>query len=70
MTLITPGADGKEEQETIVNVGDVVVQRGTLHAWRAGPEGVRFVSVLLDAAPVQSTDQDGKPLPLEEVLPI
>lgn len=69
MTLITPGPDG-EEQETVVNVGDVVVQRGTIHAWRAGPEGVRFISVLLDAKPVETTDEHGQAVPLEEVMPI
>ena len=35
------------------NAGDVVVQRGTLHAWRnPGPEWARVITVVLDASPV------------------
>ena len=48
--LVTPGeGEGAEPVETLVKVGEVVVQRGTLHGWKAGPEGVRWVCVLVDA---------------------
>ncbi|KAI9635763.1 uncharacterized protein MKK02DRAFT_26075 [Dioszegia hungarica] len=64
---ITPtgkkGADGTDEEERVlVRVGEVVVQRGTLHAWEAGPEGARWVCVVIAALPVEI---DGKSL--EEV---
>lgn len=50
--LITPTDDGKEER-TLVNAGEVVVQRGTLHAWEAGSEGARWVTVVVAALPVE-----------------
>ncbi|RSH82717.1 uncharacterized protein EHS24_007711 [Apiotrichum porosum] len=59
--LITPSASGEEER-TLVTAGEVVVQRGTLHAWEAGPEGARWVTVVVAALPVEV---GGKPL--EEV---
>ncbi|GMK59900.1 hypothetical protein CspeluHIS016_0901170 [Cutaneotrichosporon spelunceum] len=37
--LITPKGDG--EERTLVRPGEVVVQRGTLHAWEATEEGAR-----------------------------
>lgn len=58
--LITPDGSGGNI-ETIARPGDVVVQRGTLHAWRAGPEGVRWICVLISADRVK--DEDGKELP-------
>lgn len=54
--------DGKGGiKETLCKRGDVVIQRGTLHAWRAGSEGARWISVLVGAKAV--VDQDGKELP-------
>jgi hypothetical protein len=45
--------DGKGGiKETLCKRGDVVIQRGTLHAWRAGPEGARWISVLVGAKAV------------------
>ncbi len=49
--LITPGREG--EERTLVKAGEVVVQRGTLHAWEAGEEGARWVTVVVAALPVQ-----------------
>lgn len=57
--LITPDGKGGVK-ETVANAGDIVIQRGTLHAWRAGPEGVRWITTLISAAPVK--DEDGKDL--------
>jgi hypothetical protein len=59
-TLITPDGNGGTV-ETLAKPGDVVVQRGTLHAWRAGPEGVRWICVLISAERVEG--EDGKDLP-------
>lgn len=47
--------------ETVCRRGDVVIQRGTLHAWRAGAEGARWISVLVGAKKV--VDPSGKELP-------
>jgi hypothetical protein len=49
---------------TEIRVGDVVVQRGTLHGWHnpSTTEWARWVSVLIDAEPVQVNGID-----LEEV---
>jgi hypothetical protein len=47
------------EQRTLVNAGEIVVQRGTLHAWEAGPEGARWCTVVVAALPVE---KDGKEL--------
>lgn len=63
-TLITPKGEQGELEETHVNAGDVVVQRGTMHAWKAGPEGARWITVLVAAEPVK--DLSGKPL--EDVM--
>ena len=43
----------EDGSETLIeNPGDVVVQRGTVHAWRnPGQEWVRWVTVILDAQP-------------------
>lgn len=43
-------------RETRIEAGDIVIQRGTLHAWRAGPEGCRWISVLVDAKPLAVDD--------------
>lgn len=54
--LITPTNDGKggeREQRTLVNAGEIVVQRGTIHAWEAGPEGARWCTVVVAALPVE-----------------
>jgi len=59
-TLITPDGQGGVV-ETITKAGDVIVQRGTLHAWRAGPEGVRWICVLISAQRVKG--EDGQDLP-------
>ncbi|GHJ84993.1 hypothetical protein NliqN6_1395 [Naganishia liquefaciens] len=48
-------------KETHCKRGDVVIQRGTLHAWRAGPEGARWVSVLVGAKTV--ANDKGEELP-------
>ena len=61
-TLITPArkrdGDGKEgsggeETRTVVREGEVVVQLGTLHAWESGPEGARWITVVVPAKPVE-----------------
>ncbi|WVR09754.1 hypothetical protein IAU60_006830 [Kwoniella sp. DSM 27419] len=63
--LIVP--DGRDENgqggesRTQVNAGEVVVQTGTVHAWQAGPEGVRWVSVLVSADPVVTPSGDKLP---------
>lgn len=50
--LITPSAGGKEER-ILVKAGEVVVQRGTIHAWEATEEGARWCSVIVSAKPVE-----------------
>jgi hypothetical protein len=59
-TLITPDGNGGTI-ETFTRPGDVVVQRGTLHAWRAGPQGVRWICVLISAERVRREDDDELP---------
>lgn len=49
---ITPNEAGGEDR-VLVGVGEVVVQRGTLHAWEAGPEGARWICVVVAAEPVE-----------------
>lgn len=49
--LLTP--DGVGIKRTLVKAGEVVVQRGTLHAWEAGPEGARWCTVVVAALPVE-----------------
>lgn len=64
--LITPevGPDGKvSEKRTLMRAGDIVIQRGTVHAWQAGPEGARWCTVVISAKPVAL---DGKPLPEQD----
>lgn len=57
--LITPRKDGGEVR-TLVKADEVVVQCGTLHAWEAGEEGARWVTVVVDAEGVK---KDGKVFP-------
>ncbi len=46
---------------TILNAGDICIQRGTIHLWRAvGDKPCRIVFVLTQAEPYV---HDGKPLP-------
>ncbi len=46
---------------TVVGPGDIVIQRGTIHAWRNSTDTVaRIAFVLLDATPATV---DGAPLP-------
>lgn len=45
----------EDGSETLVeNAGDIVIQRGTMHAWRnpSKTEWTRFMAVVVDAAPV------------------
>lgn len=49
--LITP--DGDDVKRTLVKAGEVVVQRGTVHAWEAGPDGARWCTVVVAAKPVE-----------------
>ncbi|CED85190.1 RmlC-like jelly roll fold [Phaffia rhodozyma] len=72
ITLLTPKLPSKPEQwppssilhtrddiqETQVNVGEVVVQRGTIHAWRNDTsELVRWTAVLSDAQPALDLEE-------------
>lgn len=56
-TLITPSKDGGGETRTEVGAGEIVIQRGTLHGWEAGPEGARWCTVVVAALPVE---KDGR----------
>ncbi|KAI0669831.1 hypothetical protein C8Q78DRAFT_148326 [Trametes maxima] len=48
--LILIMEDGLET--TFDTPGDVVVQRGTIHAWKnPGPEWARWITILIDAKP-------------------
>lgn len=49
--LITPSRD--KEEKTLVNAGELVVQRGTMHGWQAGDEGVRWICIVVEAKPVE-----------------
>ena len=60
-TLITP-LPGGGEKRTVVRAGDMVIQRGTLHAWEAGDEGARWYTVVVAALPVKVGDGEGKEL--------
>jgi hypothetical protein len=54
--LLTPkhNSDGNEVlEETLCRTGDVVVQRSTMHGWRAGHDGVRWIAVVIDALPAR-----------------
>lgn len=55
--LITPAGEGKEDNRVLVRAGEVVVQRGTIHAWEATEEGARWCTVVVAAKPVE---KDGK----------
>ncbi|WVQ85758.1 hypothetical protein IAT38_007925 [Cryptococcus sp. DSM 104549] len=54
--LVVPDGKGGERR-TEVKAGELVIQSGTLHAWEAGPEGARWVTVVVAALPVE---KDGK----------
>lgn len=56
-----------DDGETVaLGPGDVLVQRGTYHAWRnPGPDACRMVFVLVDAVPLGI----GDPLPRDAGLP-
>lgn len=59
-TVTEAGEGGRKgEKREWVGVGDVVIQRGTMHAWEAGEEGARWVCVVISAKPVVL---DGKEL--------
>jgi len=49
--LITPSEGG--EVKTKVGSGEIVIQRGTIHAWEAGDEGARWVTVVVAANAVE-----------------
>lgn len=53
--------DGSEQ--LIEEPGTVVVQRGTIHAWRnPGPEWVRWLAVIVDAEPAVVNGQRLEPV--------
>ncbi|WVW82739.1 hypothetical protein I302_104750 [Kwoniella bestiolae CBS 10118] len=54
--IIVPDGKGGETK-TLVKAGELVVQTGTIHAWQAGPEGARWVTVVVAALPVE---KDGR----------
>jgi hypothetical protein len=59
--LILIMEDGKEK--LLKNSGDVVIQKGTLHAWRnPSQEWTRWVTVLIAAEPVVVEGSEGKQL--------
>lgn len=56
-------------KRTRIHQGDVIVQRGTIHAWvNPGPKPCRIAFILLDAKPATV---NGKPLPavMEDISP-
>ncbi|WWC89681.1 uncharacterized protein L201_004606 [Kwoniella dendrophila CBS 6074] len=59
--LIVPDGKGGETK-TLVKAGELVVQTGTVHAWEAGPEGARWVTVVIAALPVEIDCKDGTTL--------
>jgi len=64
--------DGGEEVE--LRAGDVVIQRGTSHAWTVpGPEPCRMLFVLIDAEPVRVGDRALREaiddVPFGEIMP-
>ncbi|WWC62058.1 uncharacterized protein I303_104647 [Kwoniella dejecticola CBS 10117] len=63
-TLITPDGEGGKEKRTTVKAGDIVIQRGTLHAWETDQgQGARWYTVIVSALPVRVGDKsDGKEL--------
>lgn len=52
----------EDGSETLIeNPGDVVIQRGTVHAWKnPGPGWVRWITIVIDAEPAVV---NGSPLP-------
>jgi len=56
--LITPNPEvGGGQERTLVNAGEIVIQRGTIHAWEAGEEGARWVTVVIDALPAEKDEK-------------
>lgn len=56
--LITPNPEvGGGQERTLVNAGEIVIQRGTMHAWEAGEEGARWVTVVIDALPAEKDEK-------------
>jgi quercetin dioxygenase-like cupin family protein len=56
VTLITPTREG--EKRTLMKAGDIVIQRGTLHAWETSKEvGARWYTVVVSALPVKVGDK-------------
>ena len=41
-----------ETRSVELKAGDVMIQRGTTHGWEAGPQGMRFFTVMTHAKPV------------------
>ncbi|KXH68043.1 hypothetical protein CSAL01_10376 [Colletotrichum salicis] len=59
-------ADYEETNESLLRPGDVVVQRGAMHAWaNRTDEWVRMIGMVIDAKPSESV-LDGKQLELGE----
>lgn len=56
----TGEVEGMRAQRRLVRAGEIVIQTGTLHAWHAGPEGARWITVNAAAEPVSA---GGAPLP-------
>lgn len=47
-----------EDGERITKPGDIVIQRGTMHAWyNPGPDWARWACVLVDAEPAMVNGQ-------------
>ena len=53
------GTGSNGETRTWVYPGQIVVQRGTMHAWKAGPQGARWITIVISANPVVVGDQPG-----------
>ena len=55
--MILKTEDGSEY--LIDKPGDVIIQKGTMHAWRnPGPEVARWVCVLVDAEPAVADGEE------------
>ncbi|XAO22854.1 hypothetical protein I312_101629 [Cryptococcus bacillisporus CA1280] len=51
--LVVPDGKGGERR-TLIKAGELVIQTGTLHAWEAGPDGAKWVTVVVAALPVEA----------------
>ncbi|KAG8889095.1 hypothetical protein FRB98_005845 [Tulasnella sp. 332] len=59
--------DGTETHLTVP--GSTLIQRGTMHAWEnRSSQWVRWISVLLDAAPISLPDSKGELMVAPEVM--